>query len=53
MTYHGIQQSGMLPAISGLLISGRGDNGAFGAGLLAGWSAHGDRLSISLRNGGK
>ena len=43
MNYYGIQQGGMLPATSALLISGGGDNGAFGAGLLAGWSAHGDR----------
>lgn len=41
--YHGIPHGGILPSASALLISGGGDNGAFGAGLLAGWSARGDR----------
>ncbi len=34
---------GPLPAASLLAISGGGDNGAFGAGLLAGWTAAGSR----------
>ena len=41
--YLGITRGGVLPPISALVISGGGDNGAFGAGLLAGWSARGDR----------
>ncbi len=35
--------SGSLPPVSFLAVSGGGDNGAFGAGLLNGWTAHGDR----------
>lgn len=34
-----------------LSLSGGGDNGAFGAGLLTGWSAHGDRPSFELVTG--
>jgi hypothetical protein len=34
---------GPLPPVELLAISGGGDNGAFGAGLLLGWSARGDR----------
>jgi predicted acylesterase/phospholipase RssA len=34
-----------------LVISGGGDNGAFGAGLLAGWTAHGDRPQFNLVTG--
>jgi predicted acylesterase/phospholipase RssA len=34
-----------------LVLSGGGDNGAFGAGLLAGWSARGDRPQFSLVTG--
>ncbi|MFM9153825.1 MAG: patatin-like phospholipase family protein [Methylocystis sp.] len=41
--YLGIPRGGMLPSSSALILSGGGDNGAFGAGLLAGWSARGDR----------
>ncbi len=41
--YLGIPHGGMLPSSSALILSGGGDNGAFGAGLLAGWSARGDR----------
>jgi len=35
--------SGPLPPVYFLAISGGGDNGAFGAGLLKGWTEHGDR----------
>src|SRR5947209_3091757 len=35
-----------LPPASYLAISGGGDNGAFGAGLLVGWSEHGTRPSF-------
>jgi predicted acylesterase/phospholipase RssA len=34
---------GPLPPVSFLAVSGGGDNGAFGAGLLKGWMEHGDR----------
>ena len=34
-----------------LVISGGGDNGAFGAGLLVGWSARGDRPQFNLVTG--
>jgi hypothetical protein len=36
-------QTGPLPPSTLLAISGGGDGGAFAAGLLNGWSAHGDR----------
>ena len=34
-----------------LALSGGGDNGAFGAGVLCGWSQHGDRPSFKLVTG--
>ena len=34
-----------------LVISGGGGNGAFGAGLLAGWTAHGDRPEFQIVTG--
>jgi hypothetical protein len=34
-----------------LAISGGGDDGAFGAGLLVGWSAHGDRPAFDVVTG--
>ena len=37
---------GPLPPAEYLAISGGGDQGAFGAGLLVGWTAHGDRPSF-------
>jgi predicted acylesterase/phospholipase RssA len=36
-------QQGPLPPVEMLAISGGGDDGAFGAGLLVGWTARGDR----------
>jgi predicted acylesterase/phospholipase RssA len=42
---------GRLPPAQFLVISGGGDNGAFGAGLLVGWSAHGDRPQFNLVTG--
>jgi hypothetical protein len=40
------------PLVSNVLaISGGADDGAFGAGLLAGWSAHGDRPEFDLVTG--
>jgi hypothetical protein len=38
-----ITPGGTLPTAHLLSLSGGGDNGAFGAGLLVGWTAHGDR----------
>jgi hypothetical protein len=40
-----------LPAASYLLLSGGGDNGAFGAGLLVGWTDHGDRPTFKVVTG--
>lgn len=34
-----------------LVLSGGGDNGAFGAGLLSGWTEHGDRPAFKLVSG--
>jgi len=38
-----IGHTGALPPVSFLAVSGGGDNGAFGAGLMKGWTEHGDR----------
>ncbi len=43
--------TGPLPPASYLAISGGGENGAFGAGLLCGWTAHGDRPDFKLVTG--
>ena len=43
--------TGALPPASYLAISGGGDNGAFGAGLLNGWSATGERPTFKLVTG--
>ena len=40
-----------LPPAAFLAISGGGDNGAFGAGLLSGWSATGERPTFKLVTG--
>jgi hypothetical protein len=42
---------GPMPPSELLAISGGGDNGAFGAGLLNGWSAAGDRPTFKLVTG--
>ncbi len=42
---------GPLPPISFLALSGGGGDGAFGAGLLVGWSEHGDRPTFNLVTG--
>lgn len=39
----GVPRGGILLAAYLLSLSGGSDNGVFGAGLLAGWTAHGDR----------
>ena len=44
-------QSGPLPPATFLAISGGGDNGAFGAGLLNGWTVAGDRPTFKLVTG--
>ena len=44
-------QMGPLPPANFLVISGGGDNGAFGAGLLNGWTAAGDRPAFKLVTG--
>jgi predicted acylesterase/phospholipase RssA len=43
--------SGKLPPAVYLAVSGGGDNGAFGAGLLNGWTAAGDRPEFKLITG--
>lgn len=42
---------GPLPAISFLALSGGGADGAFGAGLLVGWSQRGDRPEFNIVTG--
>jgi predicted acylesterase/phospholipase RssA len=44
-------QAGPLPPQAFLALSGGGDNGAFGAGLLAGWTASGTRPEFRLVTG--
>ncbi len=44
-------QTGPLPQADFLAISGGGDDGAFTAGLLAGWTAHGDRPEFKAVTG--
>src|SRR5262245_40267483 len=44
-------EEGPLPPAAYLAISGGGDNGAFGAGLLSGWSANGSRPEFKLVTG--
>ena len=47
----GVGRGGTLPTAYILSLSGGGDNGAFGAGLLVGWTAHGDRPKFKLVTG--
>ena len=47
----GVSRGGMLPTAHLLSLSGGGDNGAFGAGLLTGWTTHGDRPKFKLVTG--
>jgi predicted acylesterase/phospholipase RssA len=49
--HHGIAPGGLLPTLDLLVVSGGGDNGAFGAGLLNGWTARGDRPTFDLVTG--
>ncbi len=41
----------MKKPVSFLALSGGGDDGAFGAGVLCGWTAHGDRPEFKLVTG--
>src|SRR5208282_2915203 len=49
--YLHVPPGGEMPTAYLLSLSGGGDNGAFGAGLLVGWTAHGDRPSFKLVTG--
>jgi hypothetical protein len=49
--YLASQEEAPLPATAFLALSGGGDNGAFGAGLLNGWTAAGSRPSFKLVTG--
>ncbi len=42
---------GPMPEAVGLVVSGGGDNGAFGAGLLIGWTAPGNRPTFKIVTG--
>jgi predicted acylesterase/phospholipase RssA len=47
----GLARQADLPTLDLLSISGGGENGAFGAGLLNGWTARGDRPNFDLVTG--
>ena len=47
----GLTSRADLPEQQLLAVSGGGENGAFGAGLLCGWSAHGTRPTFKLVTG--
>jgi len=47
----GLAQNAPLPEVQLLSVSGGGENGAFGAGLLCGWSEHGTRPVFELVTG--
>ena len=49
--YLGIKRGGEMPTAYLLSLSGGGDDGAFGAGLLTGWTARGDRPKFKLVTG--
>jgi len=49
--YLGVPRGGQFPEAYILSLSGGGDDGAFGAGLLVGWTAHGDRPKFKLVTG--
>lgn len=49
--FKGIKKGGTIPKTYGLTLSGGADDGAFGAGLLVGWTAHGDRPPFKLVTG--
>jgi hypothetical protein len=47
----GLAPNAPLPEVQLLAVSGGGENGAFGAGVLCGWSEHGDRPVFELVTG--
>jgi predicted acylesterase/phospholipase RssA len=47
----GLSQNAPMPEVQLLAVSGGGENGAFGAGLLCGWSAQGSRPIFELVTG--
>ena len=47
----GLKSLAQLPKLDLLAVSGGGENGAFGAGLLCGWTEHGDRPTFDLVTG--
>ena len=47
----GLATGGRLPPVNFLAVSGGGDNGAFGAGMLIGWTERGDRPQFKLVTG--
>ena len=47
----GLPKGSVLPTAHFLALSGGGDDGAYGAGLLAGWTAHGDRPQFKMVTG--
>jgi hypothetical protein len=47
----GVSRGGILPTAHYLALSGRGDKGAFAAGLLVGWTTHGGRPKFKLVTG--
>ncbi len=47
----GLAPDAPLPALDLLSVSGGGENGAFGAGLLCGWTEHGDRPVFAVVTG--
>jgi hypothetical protein len=47
----GLPPDALLPEVRLLAVSGAGDNGAFGAGVLCGWSAQGTRPVFELVTG--
>ncbi|WP_421995126.1 patatin-like phospholipase family protein [Reyranella sp.] len=51
MRARGITGVAQMPQLQMLAISGGGENGAFGAGLLCGWSAQGTRPTFDLVTG--
>jgi predicted acylesterase/phospholipase RssA len=49
--YLGVPPGGEMPTAYLLSLSGGGDDGAFGAGLLVGWTARGDRPKFKMVTG--
>jgi predicted acylesterase/phospholipase RssA len=47
----GLNEKGRIPPINLLALSGGGDAGAFGAGILVGWSAEGSRPQFNIVTG--